>query len=152
MIRRILTVVAVVGRLLVGAVLTLSGLTWLDRPDAAMLLHDAVSAMVDEGRAVPGYGAFLRTVVLPNAGLFAGLVSWGELLSGVALLLGVGSRLAAGVAIFQMLNYGLMGGFASVAVHMIFVAILFATTYRNSGRTFGIDRWLHRKWPRARIW
>ncbi|MEE8199751.1 MAG: DoxX family membrane protein, partial [Candidatus Acidoferrales bacterium] len=39
------------------------------------------------------YKGFLENVVIPNKALFAYLVAWGELLVGVALLLGLLTRL-----------------------------------------------------------
>ncbi len=38
---------------------------------------------------------FLESVVLPNGGLFAFLVGWGELLIGLALIVGLATRYAA---------------------------------------------------------
>src|SRR3954451_15999042 len=45
------------------------------------------------------YQEFVRGVVLPHLELFARLVSWGELLVGLALLLGVMTRIAAVMAL-----------------------------------------------------
>lgn len=39
--------------------------------------------------------AFLESVVLPNPGLFGFLVSWGELLVGLALIVGLATRYAS---------------------------------------------------------
>jgi hypothetical protein len=47
----------------------------------------------------------------------------------------------------------MMGGFVSLFVfHGLFIALVAAAVYWNSGRRSGIDRWLHRRWPYAGIW
>ena len=139
-------------RLLLGFLLTFGGWTWIHRADPAGYLSEAVSGMVDQGRPVGIYEPFLRSVVLPHAGVFAFLVGWGELLSGLSLLLGAASRLGAAVAAFQVINYGLMGGTTSLFLHGLFALVLATTVYSRSGRRFGVDRWLYRQWPDARIW
>ncbi len=65
---------------------------------------------------------------------------------------GAASRLGAAVIAFHFINYGLMGGYFSLAVHGILIAMVAATVYWRSGRQFGLDRWLYRRWPNARIW
>ena len=139
-------------RLLLGALLTSGGWFWVHRADPGGYLTEAVSTMVDQSRPVRFYAPFLRSVVLPHADVFAFLVGWGELLSGISLFLGAASRLGAAVAAFQLINYGLMGGYTSVFFHSLFVALLSITVYWSSGRIFGLDRWLYRRWPRAKIW
>ena len=50
------------------------------------------------GRLEGSFGfmrAFLESVVLPNAGFFGFLVSWGELLIGLALIVGLATRYAS---------------------------------------------------------
>src|SRR5882724_5382435 len=52
----------------------------------------------------PFYREFLQEVVLPNTQLFAALVTWGELLVGVLLVLGLMTRLSATLALLLTLN------------------------------------------------
>ena len=142
-----------VARLPMGLMLTMGGWFWLHRADPTGYLAEAVGDMVEQERSVGLYAPFLRSVVLPHAGIFAFLVGWGELLSGLSLLLGAATRVGAAVAVFLLIQYGLMGGFVSLFVyHGLFIALVASAVYWNSGRRFGIDRWLHRRWPHARIW
>ncbi len=55
-------------------------------------------------KAWPLWGAFLRSVVVPNAGLFAWVVAVGELLLGIALLLGLLTRIAAAAGVLLLLT------------------------------------------------
>ena len=142
-----------VARLLMGLMLTMGGWTWLHRADPAGHLAEAVGSMLEQGRPVGLYALFLRSMVLPHAGVFAFLVGWGELLSGLSLLLGAATRVGAAVAAFLLIQYGMMGGFLSLFVyHGLFIALVAAAVYWSSGRRSGIDRWLHRRWPHAGIW
>jgi uncharacterized membrane protein YphA (DoxX/SURF4 family) len=60
---------------------------------------------------VPGfYRAFVSSVVIPHARLFAGLVIAGELTAGISLLLGLGASIGAVVAMFLFVNYMLAKG------------------------------------------
>jgi thiosulfate dehydrogenase [quinone] large subunit len=92
----------------------LTGLIWLAHgvpkfiQSAAFLPPNGVmSAYVARGLQTPpgAYHTFLATVVQPNIGLFAELVRAGEVLVGVALVLGALTRLGGLVGIVLTLNY-----------------------------------------------
>lgn len=55
------------------------------------------------------YATFLRTFVQPNAAFWSYLVSWGELLVGIALLLGLFMGIAALFGSFMNMNCRLVG-------------------------------------------
>ena len=55
--------------------------------------------------------AYLQTVCLPGAPVFARLVPIGELATGVAFLLGAYTRYAAIAALLMVLNFHFAGGF-----------------------------------------
>ncbi|MFQ5530381.1 MAG: DoxX family membrane protein [Gemmatimonadota bacterium] len=139
-------------RLLVGIVLVSSGWRWITRPDAATYLAEALNSGLGEGYTVGFYQPFLRDVVLPQVGVFASLVGWGELLSGLSIGFGVALRLGAGVIAFQFLNYGLLGGPMGLLSHGVMTGLVMIPVVFQSARRFGIDKWLYARWPRARIW
>ncbi len=100
--------------------------------------------------AFPWYQSFLHGVVIPNAGLFGNLVVWGELYVGLAMLLGITTRLAAVVAVFLLANYMSMKGtmpwspVSNDAADIVLAIVVFVTA---AGRTFGLDRALHERFP-----
>ena len=101
------------------------------------------------------YRPFLERVVLPNAPVFAAVVSWAELLVGVTLVLGLMTRLSASVALVLALNYMLAKGAwiwtpssNDAAVIVIALALLIGA----AGRTLGLDAFLARRWPRSPFW
>lgn len=139
-------------RLLIGALLIHGGSFWIGRADAAAFLTDAINTAIDGGQTFGFYQPFLRRVVLPNADLFAGLVGWGELMSGISIGSGFAVRLGASVIAFQFLNYGLLGGPMGILSHGIMTALVAIPVVFHSGRRFGVDRWLYGRWPKARVW
>ena len=53
---------------------------------------------------------FLESVVLPNKVIFAMMVSWGELLIGVALIVGLATRYASAAGAFMVTCFWFMRG------------------------------------------
>ena len=99
----------------------------------------------------PWYKSFLEGVVMPNIGFFAFINWFGEILMGLALVFGLLTRPAALVGVFALMNYwyamgGSFPGVPQINKLMGFgLAVVFLTA---AGRSFGVDRWLHQKFPR----
>ena len=101
------------------------------------------------------YREFLQEVVLPNAQLFATLVTWGEFLVGVTLILGLLTRLSATVALLLTLNYMFAKGawpWTPSSNDAAFAAISLALAIGAAGRTLGLDAMLANRWPRSPFW
>ncbi len=86
------------------------------------------------------YAAFLRDVVLPHAGTFAHVVAFGELLVGIALVLGVFTGVAAFFGAFMNVNY-LLAGTVSTNPILLVAEILLVLAWRVAG-WWGLDRWI----------
>jgi uncharacterized membrane protein YphA (DoxX/SURF4 family) len=108
------------------------------------------------GDVTPRLVGFLeRVVLLPNPSLAGSLVTGGELLVGLTLVLGLITRLSATVALLLAVNSMAAkgewfwqpsssdGAFAAIAVALIIGA---------AGRTFGLDALLAKRWPRSPFW
>ena len=82
------------------------------------------------------------------------MVRWGELLVGIALVLGLGTRFAAAVGIFMNLNFLLAQGESLIGPsnNAAFIFAQLVVLLGAAGRSFGIDFYLGRKWPRAPLW
>jgi len=100
------------------------------------------------------YAHFLQAVVIPHAALFGTLVLWGELYVGIALVVGLTTRLAAVVALFLLTNYlcakGRMPWQPGIDPSDILLALIVLAT--AAGRYLGLDRFLHDRFPRVPIW
>lgn len=91
--------------------------------------------------AEPFYGAFLESVVQPNPLLFSQLVTIGEWVAAILLILGLFTRLGAAIGIFLNLNYMLMKGLASNggSVDRLFVLADLAFILAAAGLVWGLD-------------
>ena len=91
--------------------------------------------------AVQGwYASFLQNVVLPNATVFAYLVTFGEVLIGLGLIFGVLTGIAAFFATFMNLNF-LLAGAVSINPVIGTLALFLILAWRVAGY-YGVDRYL----------
>jgi uncharacterized membrane protein YphA (DoxX/SURF4 family) len=143
----------VILRLYVGVVFLVAVLPKFQRDFTPGLVVFLEQVALDRGH--PFYQQFVQGVVLPNAGAFAALVSWGELLVGVTLILGLLTRFSAMVALVLTLNYMFAKGawfWTPSSNDAAFVAISLALLIGAAGRTLGLDAFLARRWPRSPFW
>ena len=91
--------------------------------------------------AVQGwYAWFLQHIVLPNAGFFSFLVTWGEFAVGLGILLGILTGIAAGFGVLMNLNY-LLAGTVSINPILGMLGLFLCFSWRVCG-WIGFDRWL----------
>jgi thiosulfate dehydrogenase [quinone] large subunit len=86
------------------------------------------------------YAAFLQNVVLPNANLWSNMVSVGEVLVGVALILGILTGIAAFFGSFMNFNY-LLAGTVSTNPLLFLLAMFLILAWKTAG-WLGLDRWV----------
>ncbi len=86
------------------------------------------------------YGAFLQNVVIPNAVFWSYVVSWGELLVGIALILGILTGVAAFFGSFMNMNY-LLAGTVSTNPILFLIAVFLVLAWKTAG-WWGLDRWI----------
>lgn len=85
---------------------------------------------------------FLETVVLPNKGLFAFTVSWGEFLIGIALIVGLATRWAsiAGAVMVAAFWFTKGQGFFDAQNHdSVWFMIFIVLAALHAGRSYGLD-------------
>ncbi|RKQ33451.1 DoxX family protein [Oceanobacillus halophilus] len=109
--------------------------------DASGFIQGAIASAGGEHPAVQGWwAAFLETVALPNAGLFSFMVMWGELLVGLALILGIFTNFAALMGITMNFAF-LFSGTVSTNAQMVLMTVFILAAGYNAGR-YGLDRWV----------
>lgn len=86
------------------------------------------------------YGIFIKDFALHHTVLFSYLVSYGEFLVGIALILGIFTGLAAFFGGFMNINY-LFAGTISTNPLMFLVEIFLILAWRIAGR-IGLDRYV----------
>jgi thiosulfate dehydrogenase [quinone] large subunit len=86
------------------------------------------------------YASFLQNAVLPNAALWSYFVSFGELLVGIALILGIFTGIAAFFGGFMNVNY-LMAGTVSTNPFLFVFATWLVLAWKTAG-WLGLDHWI----------
>ncbi|WP_249869419.1 DoxX family protein [Oceanobacillus saliphilus] len=109
--------------------------------DASGFIQGAIANSTGEGATVQAWwGSFLEVAALPNAGLFTFMVMWGELLVGIALILGIFTNFAALMGITMNFAF-LFSGTVSTNAQMVLITVFLLAAGYNAGR-FGLDRWV----------
>ncbi|UJL46179.1 DoxX family protein [Virgibacillus sp. NKC19-16] len=109
--------------------------------DASGFIQGAIANSTGEGATVQAWwGTFLEAVALPNAELFSIIVMWGELLVGIALILGLFTNFAALMGITMNFAF-LFSGTVSTNAQMVAITVFLMIAGYNAGR-YGLDRWV----------
>ncbi len=104
-------------------------------------VNGALAKTAGEHPDVQGwYASFLQAVVLPNAAFWSYLVSWGEFLVGIALLIGLFTGIAALFGSFMNMNYLLAGAVSTNPI--LFLGALFLILAWKTAGWWGLDRWV----------
>lgn len=143
----------VVLRIYLGVVFLVAALPKFQEDFTPGLLGFLNHVALDRGH--PFYQEFVQRMVIPHASLFAILVSWGELLVGLSLVLGLLTRVSAVVAFLLTVNYMFAKGnwfWTPSSNDAAFAMISLALLLGAAGRTFGLDSLLARRWPRSAFW
>ncbi len=143
----------VVIRLVQGPMWLGTGWYWLTADTAAEMTQQ-ISGVIESGRTYEFFLPFLEGTVLPYAPLFAVLVTMGELFVGLSLTFGVATRLGAAVGMFLAFNYACLYGNTLLPVegNWLYFCYLIPVLVGAGGRSFGLDYWLHKRWPHLPIW
>lgn len=135
-------------RMVVGAEWLLSGWEKIQSPDwgtsgkaLSGFVAGALAQTSGPNPAVLGwYAWFLQHIVLPNAGLFSFLVTWGEFAVGLGVLLGMLTGIAAGFGVLMNLNY-LLAGTVGINPLLGMFGLFLCFSWRVCG-WIGVDRWV----------
>jgi uncharacterized membrane protein YphA (DoxX/SURF4 family) len=98
------------------------------------------------------YKQFLEGTVLNHSSTFAQLTAWGETVAGIGLTLGLLTGIASTVGLVLVINYGLATQWMSPGqqgFHLVLFFLMLAFFFARAGRTWGVDGWLVRRWPRS---
>jgi thiosulfate dehydrogenase [quinone] large subunit len=86
------------------------------------------------------YAWFLDHIVLPNVKTWSYLVSFGETLVGLALIVGLFVGIAAFFGLFMNMSY-LLAGTVSINPILLVLALFLIMAWRTAG-WIGVDRWV----------
>ncbi len=104
--------------------------TWSDSVEATIAVWQA---------------SYLTNFALPLVMPIAWIVTIGELIIGIALLVGVMTRINAAFGLFMLLNFAAGGYYNETIPPLVTISILLMVL--PTGHWFGFDRTLNRKYP-----
>lgn len=117
---------------------------WTGENAGAAITGFVQGALQQTGGAHPNvqawYAWFLENVVLANAAVWGYLVAWGELLVGIALIVGLFTGIAAFFGAFMNVNY-LLSGAVSTNPILLLIEIFLILAWKTAG-WWGLDRWV----------
>jgi thiosulfate dehydrogenase [quinone] large subunit len=93
------------------------------------------------------YAELVQNVFLPNATLFSYLVAYGEVLVGIALILGLFTRFSALMGVIMNLAF-LFAGTTSTNPQMLVVGLAIVLVGGVAAGYYGVDRFLRPVWRR----
>ncbi len=103
--------------------------------------HSGIAQATGAHPAVQGwYAWFLQNVVIPWAGFWSYLVTFGEVAVGLGLILGILTGIAAFFGVFMNMNF-LLAGAVSINPIIGGLAMFLILAWRVAGY-YGVDRWL----------
>jgi len=109
--------------------------------NASGYLKGAIGKASGENPVVQGWWAsFLERVALPNSELFSFLVMWGEVLVGIALMLGIFTTFATLMGLTMNFAF-LFSGTISTNPQMVIMGMLILVAGHNAAK-IGLDRWV----------
>jgi len=86
------------------------------------------------------YASFLQNTALPHVVFFSHLVTYGEIVVGAALILGIFTGIAAFFGTFMNLNY-LFAGTVSINPLLALLGLFLILAWRVAG-WYGLDQWV----------
>ncbi|MGE5672334.1 MAG: DoxX family protein [Mycobacterium leprae] len=114
--------------------------------DASGFLQGAVKGATGAHPTVqPWFAAIVKSAFLPSVGLFNFLVPWGELLTGIALIIGFASSFALVMAL--LMNYAYMfSGSTSTNVQLSLLEVILLAVGGAYVGFLGVDYWFRPVW------
>lgn len=96
--------------------------------------------------------SFIVGWVIPNAFWFKYVVAYGELAIAISLLAGCLVRISSLFGAFHNFNILLaVATGAQIGLNRLFIVVQLVFVLSSAGRSLGVDGWLHRRFPRSRL-
>ena len=118
----------------------LGNLAWLGESAGFAIKNFLIQATSQNPHMSAWFSYFIENIVLKHPVFFSYLVVYGEIIVGVALIIGLLTGIAAAFGIFMNINY-LLAGAISINPTMIVLEIILILAWRTSG-WIGFDRYL----------
>ena len=127
-------------RVYTGVFFLIYGWGKIRNPEFENGLAGFVSGNLD--KAFGFYRPFLESVVLPNNGLFAVMVGWGEFLIGITLIVGLATRWASLAGALMVASFWFTKGqgfFDAMNHDSVWLMIFIVLATVHAGRAYSLD-------------
>lgn len=122
---------------------TLTGSPWIMSGHDGTALQGFINMAITYAGTHPNmqswYAFFLKGAILPNVAVFSYVITFGEVLVGLGLIVGAFTGVAAFFGVFMNANY-LFAGSLSINPLLTLLGILLVLAWRIAGY-YGLDRW-----------
>ncbi len=134
--------------------------TWYGNLNKGLYTADGLTGFLNwlfstdgNGSSLLFYKAFLDTAVIPVAGPFSAFQLVTELVLGIALTIGLFTRLAGVVAMFFFTNlfFSYFGGDEWIWLYVLLFMSALTITLAAAGRKWGVDQWLIGKYGQPKF-
>lgn len=132
-------------RIVLGGLFLQAGARKLREGFDGAALQSQLDAWASGGQTMAFFRAHLEAYVLPWAGLVSGAVVAGELVAGISLLLGLGTRAGALIGLVLNVVYFLASG---EQINLLAAPISLASLVAGGGRALGLDAAIRARRPR----
>jgi uncharacterized membrane protein YphA (DoxX/SURF4 family) len=127
-----------------------AGADWVPRMEGFVNRH------LEAGNVFGFYQWFLEGVVMKFPAVFAYLVAYGELLVGVALILGALTRLAGFFGVFMVASFLFTKGHSITVLaannhDTLWILLFVVAMFAGANRTLGVDRFLRDRFGAQRF-
>ena len=133
-------------RLFAGVFFAYNGFGKLSRGNFETGLERVVTSQLEQSFGF--FRPFLESVVLPNKAFFAIAVSWGELLIGMGLIVGLATRYASAAGALMVASFWFMKGqhmLLGTNHDSVWLIIFISLAGFHGGRVAGLDACLSRR-------
>ena len=141
-------------RIMVGWIFLQSGWEKLANPAFAAGLPKTLAFFASKN-PYPWMVNLLQTVAIPNAGFFALLFSWGELLVGLSLFFGILSQVGLLGALAMNLTFYFAAGWTSPSTGSLSLLLIVASVVMFlafAGKVLSIDQLWYHRFPKLLPW
>jgi len=141
-------------RILTGYVFIHAGWEKLANPEYTAGMAKTIGYFASKN-PYPWMQSLLTNVALPNAELFAPVFSWGELLVGISLLLGLFSPLGLLGALAMNITFFFAAGWTGPGTQTANEVLIFAELIMFlgfAGKVLSVDQFLYRFYPKLLPW
>ncbi len=141
-------------RIFIGYIWLNAAFEKLTAPDFAGGMAKTLAAFASKN-PIGWEQAFLTNVAIPNATMFGYMTMYGELLVGLALLLGIFSEVGAIAGLFMSLSFYFAAGWTGVStetLNLVLAGVQVVLLLSGAGKVLSVEQGVYDRLPKLPWW